>query len=209
MRRRSFLKLMAGAGAFGLTGSYVRLNLRDVAHSSGTVTPISSWYDVQISSTPILDGETYELRVTGDVKNEVSLTLQQIKAMPRSTLRDTIQCVSDPFFLKAEVLWEGTQLSQVLGLAEPLPGVVKVLFRSADGYTADLPIWKANEQDTLLAYMADGQELPPEHGYPLRAVVPRWWGYTYSKWITEIQVTKENVLGYWENLGYPDVARKG
>lgn len=182
--------------------------VKSLQHSSNGLTPFGSWYVVQIAGTPSIDFNSYVLTVDGDVENPLQITYSDLTKMPSVTIQDTIQCVSDPLFLKANVEWTGVPLKYILDMAKPKESAIKVLTFGAEGYTADLPLWKAMEEDTLVAYMADGKPLPEVHGYPARMVVPRWWGYTYTKWLVRIHVTSKNVLGYWESLGYPDVARK-
>lgn len=174
-----------------------------------SLTPLDDWYIVQIGPTPQVNVGSYTLVIDGLVNNPLSLTYPELTSMPTKTILDTIQCVSDPYFLRAVVEWTGVPLKYVLNLAGIQSGATKViLYGGADGYTSDLPLWKAMEDDTLIAFMADGQPLLRTHGYPVRLVVPRWWGYKYVKWLVKITVTNENYLGYWESRGYPDVARK-
>ncbi len=169
-----------------------------------SLTPLDDWYIVQIGPTPQVNVGSYTLVIDGLVNNPLSLTYPELTSMPTKTILDTIQCVSDPYFLRAVVEWTGVPLKYVLNLAGIQSGATKViLYGGADGYTSDLPLWKAMEDDTLIAFMADGQPLLRTHGYPVRLVVPRWWGYKYVKWLVKITVTNENYLGYWESRGLP------
>lgn len=202
MKRRDFIKLMIASASII---TLYRLG-QAFSQSQNGLTPLSNWYVVQIGVTPT--ATNYILTVDGEVENPLQLTFDDLKKMPSVTISDTIQCVSDPYFLKANVVWTGVPLKYVLQMAKPSPSAIKVLTFGADGYTADLPMWKAMEDDTLIAYEVDGQPLPKVHGYPARLVVPRWWGYCYTKWLVRIHVTSKNVLGYWESRGYPDIAKK-
>jgi len=202
VKRRDFLKLMITSASII---TLYRLG-QAFSQSQNGLTPLSNWYVVQIGVTPT--ATNYILTVDGEVENPLQLTFDDLKKMPSVTISDTIQCVSDPYFLKANVVWTGVPLKYVLQMAKPSPSAIKVLTFGADGYTADLPMWKAMEDDTLIAYEVDGQPLPKVHGYPARLVVPRWWGYCYTKWLVRIHVTSKDVLGYWESRGYPDIAKK-
>lgn len=222
--RRRFLKAVLAAGAAAVTAGVVGPALREQpppsSHISavqeygnstttaGPLTPISSWYVVQIGPTPSLQAQGYRLAVEGLVERELQLTLKDLLSMPAVELYDTIQCVSDSYFLRANVKWRGVPLKHVLDMAAVRPEASKLALYAADGYSTDLPLSKAYEPDTLLAYMADDEPLAASHGYPVRLVAPRWWGYKYIKWIVKIVVTNSNYLGYWESLGYPDAARK-
>ena len=206
--RRDFLKMMIA------TTSLIaiwRLGSSGVLtpHTNNGLTPFSAWYVVQYSNyTPQLSIKNYMLTVDGEVENQLQLTYEDLIKMPSITIRDTLQCVSDPLFLKANVEWTGVPLRYILEKAKVKPNAIKVVTFGADGYTADLPLYKAMEEDTLVVYKVDGKPLPELHGYPVRLAVPRWWGYCYTKWLVRIHVTDKNYLGYWESRGYPDVARK-
>jgi DMSO/TMAO reductase YedYZ molybdopterin-dependent catalytic subunit len=172
------------------------------------LTPEYLWYVVQIGPTPTIDINDYALVVDGLVESPLKLTYNDLMSLPSVKIVTTLQCVSDPYFLKATVEWTGVRLSTILNMAGASENAIKVIAYGADGYTSDLPIWKAMEPDTIVAYMADGQPLLRNHGYPVRLVVPRWWGYKNVKWLVKLTVTNENYLGYWESVGYPDIARK-
>ncbi len=176
--------------------------------SSVELTPEYLWYIVQVGPTPSVNLNNYTLVVDGLVNNPLKLTYDEITSLPSVEITNTLQCVSDPYFLKATVRWRGVRLSTILNMAGISKNAVKIIAYGADGYTSDLPLWKAMEPDTLVAYMADGNPLPKNHGYPVRLVVPRWWGYKNVKWLVKLTVTDENYLGYWESLGYPDIAKK-
>jgi len=206
--RRNFLKMMLAATSLI---AIWKLGTSDIliSHTNKSLTPFSAWYVVQYSKyTPTLSRSNYILTVDGQVENPLQLTYEDLMNMPSISVKDTIQCVSNSYFLQANVEWTGVPLKYILNEAGVKPNAIKVVTFGADGYTADLPLYKAMEDDTVVAYMVDGKPLPELHGYPVRMVVPRWWGYCYTKWLVRIHVTDENYLGYWESRGYPDVARK-
>lgn len=209
--RRRFIKLMLGAGVIALIGSSgYRLSelIMPSEGSRSALTPLNQWYVVQIGPTPTIDVSNYRLMIDGLVQNPLALSLSEIMSMASTSLPDTIQCVSDSFFLKANVLWRGVPLRNILEKAKPMSNASKIILFGADGYTSDLPMEKAMEDTTLVVYEADNELLLNQHGYPVRLAVPGWWGYKYVKWLTRISLTDENYLGYWESRGYPDVARK-
>ena len=172
-----------------------------------SLTPPDDWYIVQIGPTPQVATSSFMLIVDGLVDNPLTITYNELIKMPSKTIIDNIACVSDPYFLRATVQWTGVPLKYILNMAGVKPNATKIITYGADGYTSDLPLWKAMEDDTLVAYMADGQPLLTRHGYPIRLFVPRWWGYKSVKWLVKITVTDENYLGYWESRGYPDIAK--
>ena len=105
--------------------------------------------------------------------------------------------------------WRGVRLADVLRRAGAQAGAVEVLFDDADvpiGMMADfqrsIPMTKALHSDTLLAYMMNGEALPPKHGFPLRAVVPGWAGDSWTKWVTSVRVLDKESTGYWMKSAY-------
>ncbi|BCS91836.1 molybdopterin-dependent oxidoreductase [Metallosphaera javensis (ex Sakai et al. 2022)] len=205
VKRRDFLKAMIISTSLLVLG---RPLVYEYQHSQSALTPFGSWYVVQIAGTPEVLVNNYILTVDGEVKNPMTFTYEDLINLPSVEVKDTIQCVSDPFFLKANVVWTGIPLKEIIDMVKPSPDVIKVVGFGAEGYTADIPIYKAMEPDVIIAYMADGRPLPQVHGYPARLAVPGWWGYTYVKWLVRLYFTSKNVLGYWESEGYPDVAKK-
>lgn len=104
----------------------------------------------------------------------------------------------------SQVRWSGVRVADVLDLAEPLPTATYVVFHAYDGlYTDSLPLALAREEQTLLADGIDGVPLPPQHGGPVRLVVPSQLAYKSVKWVRRIELTDHQVGGYWENYGYP------
>ncbi|ABP95271.1 MULTISPECIES: molybdopterin-dependent oxidoreductase [Metallosphaera] len=203
-RRRDFLKALVITSSILVLGR-LGLNLQSGSHG---LTSFSSWYVVQYSNyTPSLSISSYVLTVDGEVQNPLQLTYQDILQMPYQEVQDTIQCVSLPSLLSANVVWRGVPMSYLIEKVNPSSSVIKILAYGADGYVADLPLEKAMK-DVLVVYAVDGQNLPVNHGFPVRLAVPGWWGYTYVKWLTRLHFTSRNVLGYWESLGYPDDAKK-
>ncbi|BAB66034.1 molybdopterin-dependent oxidoreductase [Sulfurisphaera tokodaii] len=208
MKRRDFLKALFISTSLLVIGRLSLYEYNNYQHVQNALTPFGSWYVVQIAGTPEISVNNYVLTVDGEVENPIRLTYQDLLKMPSIEVKDTIQCVSDPYFLRANVVWTGVPLKYIIDMVKPSPNVIKVIGYGAEGYTADLPISKAMEPNVIIAYMVDGKPLPQVHGYPVRLAVPGWWGYTYVKWLVRLYFTSKNILGYWESRGYPDYAKK-
>ncbi len=141
------------------------------------------------------------LTVTGLVSNPLSLSLSDIRAMPQTTEDAALYCVDDPGTPLQSGAWTGVSLSYLLQLANVSTSAIKVAFFAPDGYSADLTVQMAMQNDILLAYEKDNASLSG-----LQLVVPGNWGY---KWITnpnEIQLVNYNFLGTTESEGYSDDA---
>jgi len=101
------------------------------------------------------------------------------------------------------VRWTGVRLRDVLAGASPLPSAGALSFVSAERpYVDSLTLDQALLPDVMLAWAMDGRPLARPHGAPLRLVVPSMYGYKSVKWVTRIVVTREPVVGYWEERGY-------
>jgi DMSO/TMAO reductase YedYZ molybdopterin-dependent catalytic subunit len=187
------------------------------------VTPIGLHYLLIHFDVPDVDPGDWRLTVRGE--RELSLDLEELKQRPRMELTVTMECagngrakldprpVSQPWLLEAvgTARWGGTPVRLLLEEAGIGRGAVEVLFtgldRGIDGgveqaYQRSLSMQEALRDDLLLAYEMNGQPLPPQHGFPLRLVVPGWYGMTSVKWLTEIEVIDEPFTGYQQLQAY-------
>jgi DMSO/TMAO reductase YedYZ molybdopterin-dependent catalytic subunit len=133
----------------------------------------------------VLDLATYRLSVTGKVANPLSLTLDQLRCLPKASSDADLVC---PGFFVDQARWTGAPLADVLELAGVQKGAVSLSLVGADGYVARVPLSVGREDGALLAYLWEGEALPVLHGYPVRAVFPGNYGSAWVKWLLEIQV---------------------
>ena len=151
-------------------------------------------------SIPRVDLATWDLKVYGLVDNPLTLTWQQFKALPRKTVGTDIHCVTR--WSKLDTTWEGVAIQEILRLAQVRPGATHVVSHAEQGYTANLPLSILDDDDVLLADTFDGQPLEPEHGYPLRLLVPKRYFWKSSKWLRGLEFLDHDQLGFWERYGY-------
>jgi DMSO/TMAO reductase YedYZ molybdopterin-dependent catalytic subunit len=105
----------------------------------------------------------------------------------------------------SNAIWKGLPLRDLLDQAVPLSGAARVRLHGVDNYTDTIPLEKAMEPTTLLAYEMNGVSLPHRHGYPLRVIVPGYFGEKHVKWLTRIEVTDASAKGFYEAQGWgPD-----
>jgi DMSO/TMAO reductase YedYZ molybdopterin-dependent catalytic subunit len=119
----------------------------------------------------------------------------------------TLMCISNGLDagLISNAVWKGFPLRNVLDRGVPLSGAARVRFHGVDNYTDTIPLEKALEPTTLLAYEMNGAELPDRHGYPFRLIVPGYFGEKHVKWLTRIEVTDAGAKGFYETQGWgPD-----
>jgi len=136
-------------------------------------------------NAPNVDLASYHLNVIGNVDRPLSLTYDDLRCMPKITLRCTLTC---PGYFQDEATWSGASLNYVLALARARPEAMGIELVSADGYSMALPLDFARSENGFLAYEWEGQPLPILHGFPVRAVLPASSGGYWVKWLTEIDV---------------------
>jgi DMSO/TMAO reductase YedYZ molybdopterin-dependent catalytic subunit len=151
-------------------------------------------------SVPKVDLSRWDLKVYGLVDNPLTLTWDEFKALPRKTVQTDIHCVTR--WTKLDTTWEGVPIQEILRLAQVRATATHVLSHAEQGYTANLPLAILDDDDVLLADTFGGQPLEPEHGYPLRLVVPKRYFWKSSKWIRGLEFLDHDQLGFWERYGY-------
>ncbi len=173
----------------------------------------------------MVDPGAWRLRIGGRVDRELSLSLEEISARPAKSLEVTMECagngrarlsprpLSQPWLLEAvgNAEWTGVPLRGLLEEAGVDEGASEVLFRGLDrgleggeeqSYERSLPLEEAMSEDVLLAYAMNGAPLPPQHGFPLRLVVPGSYGMASVKWLEAITVLDSPFEGYQQARGY-------
>jgi len=176
------------------------------------ITPTESFYVVSKNPPgfdPVVNAQRWRLEVAGLVGKALTMTYDQIKAMPAVSRPHTLECISNDVGadLISNANWRGIPLKEVLAQAGGVGNkVIQIAFHCADGYTESIPIAEAQNPDTLLVYEINGKPLPAKHGFPLRLLVPGHFGMKNPKWIKKIEAVDHNVLGYWERSGWSQEA---
>jgi DMSO/TMAO reductase YedYZ molybdopterin-dependent catalytic subunit len=189
------------------------------------VTPIGLHYLLTHYDIPDVDADSWRLEIGGLVERPQSLSLDDLRARPAVEVAVTMECagngrahvephvVSQPWLLEAvgTACWRGTPVAGLLAEAGVRDGAVEVLFTGLDrgveggeeqAYARSLPLAEVLIGDAILAYEVNGVPLPPQHGYPLRLVVPGWYGMTSVKWLARISVLDEPFDGYQMRHSY-------
>jgi DMSO/TMAO reductase YedYZ molybdopterin-dependent catalytic subunit len=153
------------------------------------------------SNTPRFDPGSYRFVVDGLVENPLSLTYDQLLALPAVRQVSDFHCV-EGWGVK-DVRWEGVRLQTVLDIVHPKTEAAFITFHALDGvYTDSLSIGQASLPDALIAYRMYEQPLPPEHGYPLRFIMPKMYGYKGAKYLYRLEFVSTQAIGYWEDRGW-------
>ena len=173
------------------------------------VTPTYLFYRIDINPiVPVVDATSWTLTVKGLVNNPLTITYEEIKAMPSVKEYATLQCVSNKIGgdLTSTALWKGVRLKDVLQKAQVKPGAKYIAVRCYDGYDVGIPLERGLLDGSILAYEMNLAPLTSEHGYPVRAIVPGLYGMMNPKWITEIELVDNVYDGYWARNGWTNVA---
>jgi DMSO/TMAO reductase YedYZ molybdopterin-dependent catalytic subunit len=157
----------------------------------------------QVPSYP--DLSTWNLQVSGAVDRPFTLSWAEVRALPARQVTLDIHCVTR--WSKLDTAWEGAPIADLAERAGVRPDAVRpdaghVIFHSEYGYTANVPLEVALQPDALVAWAYDGRPLEPEHGYPLRALVPGRYFWKSAKWLRGIEFSVEDRPGFWERNGY-------
>lgn len=188
-------------------------------------TPPGLHYVLTHFDIPFIDAEHWHLWIGGAVQRSFELSLRALLRAPSITLPVTLECagngrsllrprpLSQPWVLEGvgTAEWTGVPLAYLLTRAGVEDDAVEVLFTGADAgsqggvaqqYARSLPIEEALRPDVVLAYRMNGADLPPQHGYPLRLVVPGWYGMASVKWLTSIKVLTKPYDGFQQAVAY-------
>jgi sulfane dehydrogenase subunit SoxC len=189
------------------------------------ITPLGLHYLLVHYDIPQVDPAAWRLELGGTVSRPLSLSLDDLRSRPAVDLVATMECAgngrarleprpfSQPWLQEAvgTARWRGVPLASLLAEVEPLDSAVEVAFTGLDGgveggvpqrYARALRVDDALDGEVLLAYEMNGVPLPPQHGFPLRLVVPGWYGMTNVKWLARIDVLDRTFDGYQQVTGY-------
>ncbi len=160
----------------------------------------AKWPVLHVGPVPRFDPKTWDFRVVGLVEQPLRLTWEEFNALPRVTAASDIHCVTT--WSKYDNTWEGVSTREILQRARVRPEARFVIVHAENDYTANLPLETFQAEDALFATHHDGAPLDPEHGYPLRLVVPRLYFWKSAKWVRGIELMAEDRPGFWEQRGY-------
>ncbi len=151
-------------------------------------------------SVPRTDLATWDFKVWGEVEQPLDLSWVEFQALPRKTVHCDIHCVTR--WSKLDTEFGGVPIQAILERAGLKPSARFVVAHCEQGYTTNLPLTVLDDDDVLLADTYAGAPLEPEHGYPLRLLVPKRYFWKSAKWIRGLQFLDHDVPGFWERYGY-------
>ena len=160
----------------------------------------AKWPVLTYGRTPRFDPKTWTFRCFGQVAREVVWTWPEFLALPRVRLTSDIHCVTR--WSKLDNEWEGVHIREIMKHVQPLPAVKFVMQHADPDYTTNITLEELVDDDVLLALKHNGRDLEPDHGGPLRLVVPKLYFWKSAKWLRAFEFLDVNPPGFWEQNGY-------
>ena len=151
-------------------------------------------------SVPNIDLDAWRFRSAGLVEEEITLDWQQFMGLKKVTLDAAFHCVTQ--WSRLENTWEGVAFNELMKLVRPKPEAHYVMVNCYGGYTTNIALEALKDEDVLFAYRHDGAPLSPEHGGPIRLVVPKRYGWKSAKWVNGLEFMARDAPGFWESRGY-------
>jgi DMSO/TMAO reductase YedYZ molybdopterin-dependent catalytic subunit len=162
------------------------------------------WPVLHAGTVPKTDLATWDLRVFGEVENPITLSWEELTALPTREITTDIHCVTR--WSRFDTSFKGVHWSELAKLVQPKPTARFVVAYAEQDFTTNVPLSALEDDEALLAYEADGEPLTPEHGWPLRLVIPKRYFWKSAKWLRAIELLNHDEPGFWERLGYHNEA---
>jgi len=161
---------------------------------------VKGWPVLHYGPIPKFDEATWDLKVFGLVENPFTLSYSELKALGPARVEADMHCVTGWSTLDNE--WEGVPFRVLAERARPRPEAKWVITHCEYGYTSNLSLEAMDDDDVLVAWAHNGELLTPDHGFPLRLVVPKRYAWKSAKWLRGLEFSATNDRGFWEERGY-------
>jgi DMSO/TMAO reductase YedYZ molybdopterin-dependent catalytic subunit len=162
------------------------------------------WPVLHAGTVPDTDLATWDFRVFGEVESPVTLSWDELSSLPTREITTDIHCVTR--WSRFDTSFKGVHWSELAKVVKPKPSARYVVAHAEQDFTANVPLAALEDEEALLAYEADGEPLTPEHGWPLRLVIPKRYFWKSAKWLRGIELLDHDEPGFWERLGYHNEA---
>jgi DMSO/TMAO reductase YedYZ molybdopterin-dependent catalytic subunit len=181
-----------------------RRELEKLMKQEGRLPPGQSltlkWPVLQYGSVPSFNPETWDFQVYGLVESPLKLNWAEFNTLPKIQRTSDFHCVTR--WSRFDNRWDGVAFRELLRRVRPKPGAAYVLAHAEQGYTANIPLPDLDREGVLLATHHDGEPLEPDHGYPLRLIVPHLYAWKSVKWVRGLEFLDHDAPGFWEQNGY-------
>ena len=169
-----------------------------------TVSAPDRWPVLHFGAVPTADLTRWDFQVFGLVESQLRLDYGELLALPQVELTADIHCVTG--WSRLGDTWKGVPIREILSRVQPKPEARYVMAHCEQGYTTGIPLEVLDDDDVMLCHGWNGNELSPEHGWPLRLLVPKKYFWKSAKWLRGLEFMPKNRLGFWEQRGYHDEA---
>jgi len=163
-----------------------------------------TWPVLHAGDVPKVDLATWTLEISGEVEEPLSLTYEQLTALPATEVTTDIHCVTR--WSRFDVPFKGVHWSELAKLCRPKPSARFAIAHAEQGFTANVPLAAIEDESALVVYEADGAPLTPDHGWPVRLFVPSKYFWKSAKWLRGIELSAVDKPGFWERYGYHNEA---
>ncbi len=158
------------------------------------------WPVLHAGSVPRVDLGTWDFHVQGEVEQPLRLTWDELRALPSTEIVLDIHCVTR--WSRFDTRFRGVHWRDLAQLVQPRPSARFVVAHAEGGFTSNVPLSFLEDDDALVAYEAEGEPLTPDHGFPLRLIVPRKYFWKSAKWLRGLELLDHDQPGFWERYGY-------
>jgi DMSO/TMAO reductase YedYZ molybdopterin-dependent catalytic subunit len=158
------------------------------------------WPVLHAGTVPRTDLATWDFRVFGEVEQPVTLSYDELRALPQTEITTDIHCVTR--WSRFDTSFKGVHWRELAQRARPEDTAHFVLAHAEQGFTSNVPLTALEDEKALIAWEADGEPLEPEHGWPLRLVVPSRYFWKSAKWLRGLELLSSDQPGFWERYGY-------
>ena len=158
------------------------------------------WPVLHAGDVPETDLATWDFRVFGEVEEPLRLTYEELTALPASDVTADIHCVTR--WSRFDAGFRGVHWRELATLCRPKPSARFVIAHAEGGFTSNVPLAALEDEQALVAWAADGEPLTPEHGWPVRLVIPSRYFWKSAKWLRGLELSASDKPGFWERYGY-------
>ena len=158
------------------------------------------WPVLHAGSVPQTDLATWDFQVFGEVERPLRLSWDELQELPSTEITIDIHCVTR--WSRFDTSFLGVHWRELAKLVEPGPNARFVIAHAEQGFSSNVPLQAIEDEHALIAYEADGEPLTPDHGWPLRLVVPSRYFWKSAKWLRALELRTTDQPGFWERYGY-------
>lgn len=155
---------------------------------------------LHVGDVPTYAPGQWDLTITGLVEREITLGLDDLRALPSVDLTFDIHCVTK--WSKFDTTWTGVRVRDLFAMAGVKPGATHVMEHAEFGYTTNVPLPDITTDQAIIAYAYEGEEIEPIHGGPVRVVIPHLYFWKSAKWVRGLELRAGDAPGFWEQNGY-------